>query len=116
MRTPINALPGRYKPVVVNGHTQHMRDKVALKAEAVGLVRAKGPLTRTEIMIELRTVAHYTAAVLAEAAHEGEIEASEHEANAAVSMNSGAPLAQPQNVQTAHCAAPKSSKHFAGWH
>ncbi|WP_322105879.1 hypothetical protein [Paraburkholderia sp. J41] len=74
MRTPISTLPGRYKPVVVNGQTQHMRDKVALKAEAIELVRSNGPLTKTQIMIELRTVSRFVDGVLAEAERAGEIE------------------------------------------
>ncbi|MFM0595361.1 hypothetical protein [Paraburkholderia dilworthii] len=52
-RAPISS--GRYKPVIVNGQRQWMRDQVALQTEILSLLEAEGGLPKKRIITALST-------------------------------------------------------------
>lgn len=74
MRTPINTLPGRYTPTLINGTVQHKRDKATLQIDAVALLRENGPLPKKKIITALRTVKWLVDEVMEKAETDGEIE------------------------------------------
>jgi len=74
MRIPIANLPGRYAPTLINGTVQHVRDKVALQADAVALLRKNGPLPKKKIITALRTVKWLVDEVMETAEADGKIE------------------------------------------
>jgi hypothetical protein len=74
MRMPINTLPGRYTPTLINGKIRHKRDKATLQADALTLLRLDGPLPMKRIITALRTVKWLVDEVLAKAEAEGQIE------------------------------------------
>ncbi|MEM5449882.1 hypothetical protein [Paraburkholderia guartelaensis] len=74
MRIAINTLPGRYTPTLVNGNIKQMRDKAALQADAVALLRESGPLPKKKIITALRTVKWIVDEVMEKAEAEGELE------------------------------------------
>lgn len=64
----------RYKRTIVNGKVQHTRDKATLRADAVALLKAAGPLPKRRIMSALRTAQRTLNAALAEAKSAGELD------------------------------------------
>ncbi|MEX3952005.1 hypothetical protein AB4Y40_30150 [Paraburkholderia sp. EG287B] len=64
----------RYTRMVRSGVTRRVRDKAALRIDAVELLRTLGPLTSTRIAKTLGTVSRLVSAALREAEAVGEIE------------------------------------------
>lgn len=74
MRTPVTNAPDCYTPTVINGKVQHVRDKATLRADAIALLHAEGPMPATRMAKTLRTTLRSVSAALADAEAAGEVE------------------------------------------